>query len=112
MSHWDPSKLTHISTGILTTIARAVHIKIPVKMCQFTRIPMNPLNVSFMLQNFSHWEEKKIFKNPLVNVGKIPFKMWQYTRIPMTRLNVSFMLQNFSQRAPFHPVTENIMLYK
>ena len=29
-SHWDPSKLTHFNTGILTRLARAIFIKIPV----------------------------------------------------------------------------------
>ena len=51
-SHWNPSKL-HISTDILTSIARAVHAKIAVKMCQFTRILMTRFKVSCMLQNFS-----------------------------------------------------------
>ena len=41
------------SVGILTKIARDILIKIPVEMCQFTRIPMTRWNVSFMLQNFS-----------------------------------------------------------
>ena len=53
MSHWDPSKLTHFNTGILTRKARVILVKITVEMCPFTRIPMTCLNVLFMLQNFS-----------------------------------------------------------
>ena len=43
----------HISTGILTRITCATFVKIPVEMCQFTRIPMTRFKVSFVLQNFS-----------------------------------------------------------
>ena len=45
----------HISTVILTSIARATLVNIPVEMWQFTRIPMSCFKVSFMLQNFSRW---------------------------------------------------------
>ena len=34
-----PSKLTQFNTGILTSITRrAILVKIPIEMCQFTRI--------------------------------------------------------------------------
>ena len=39
--------MRHISTGIFTRIARGILVKIPVEMCQFTRIPMTHINVSF-----------------------------------------------------------------
>ena len=42
----------HILTGIMTRIARFILVKILVEMCNFTRIPMTRLNVSFVLQNF------------------------------------------------------------
>ena len=42
----------HISTVYLTRIACAILVKIPVGMCQFTRIPMTRLSVSIMLVNF------------------------------------------------------------
>ena len=42
----------HILTGIMTRIARVILVKILVEMCNFTRIPMTRLNVSFVLQNF------------------------------------------------------------
>ena len=46
----------HISTAILTRIARVILVKIPVEICKFTRIPMTCLNVSCMLLNFSRSE--------------------------------------------------------
>ena len=39
----------HISTGILTKIARATRVNILVDICQFTRIRVTHLNVSLML---------------------------------------------------------------
>ena len=50
-----------ISTGVLTRIARAILVKIPVEICQFTRIPMARLKVSFSVgENFSqlNWPRK------------------------------------------------------
>ena len=55
VSHWDPSNVTHFSTGILTRIAPVILVKIPVEMCRITRISMTRFNVSFMLQNFSQY---------------------------------------------------------
>ena len=46
-------ELTHFNGCILTKIAHAILVKIPVEMCQFTKIPMTRLNMSLMLQNFS-----------------------------------------------------------
>ena len=43
----------HNSTGILTSTARAILVKVPVEMFQFTGIPMTHFTVSFRLQNFS-----------------------------------------------------------
>ena len=43
----------HISTGVLMRIALAIFVKLPVEICQFTRITMTRLNVSLKLQNFS-----------------------------------------------------------
>ena len=51
-THWNTSK-SHILTGILTRIARAILTKIPVEMCQFTRLPMTRFEVLFRLQNSS-----------------------------------------------------------
>ena len=42
----------HISMGILSRTPRAILVKIPIEMCQFTRIPMTRFKVSFMLQTF------------------------------------------------------------
>ena len=42
----------HSSTGILTRIARAILVRIPVEMCKLTRIAMSCLNVLLLLQNF------------------------------------------------------------
>ena len=43
-------------------IARAIFVKITrVEMCQFTRMPMTLLNVSFMLQNFSQGTSEERF---------------------------------------------------
>ena len=53
----------HISTGILTRIARAIFVKIPVEVCQFTKIPMTGLKVSFMLQKISDFTFKYQPKN-------------------------------------------------
>ena len=43
----------HISNGVFMRTARAILVKMPVEMCQFTRIPMTRLKVSFILENFS-----------------------------------------------------------
>ena len=50
--HWNPSKLTHFNTGILT---KNIGQNTRVDMCQFTRIPMTRLNVSCMVQYCSQW---------------------------------------------------------
>ena len=42
-----------IQTGILARITWTILVKIPIEMCQSTRIPMTRLNMSIMLQNFS-----------------------------------------------------------
>ena len=42
----------HIVTGNLTRIARAILVKIPVWMCQFTKILITRLKESFKLVNF------------------------------------------------------------
>ena len=43
----------HILTGILMRIARYILVKIPVELCQFTKVPMTRLNLSLVLQNVS-----------------------------------------------------------
>ena len=48
-SYWDPSKLTHFDEDS-SSYARQ---NTGDEMCQFSRIPMTRLNVSFLLQNFS-----------------------------------------------------------
>ena len=42
----------HISTAILTRIARAFLVKFPVELYQFTRIPTTLWKLSYMLQSF------------------------------------------------------------
>ena len=53
------------STGILARIAQAILVKIPIEMCQFTKVPMTRLNESFVLQNFSQckfrWYRQQFF---------------------------------------------------
>ena len=57
-------------------IARAIHIEISVKMCQFTRIPMTCLNVSFLLQNFCQYI-KVFFLRRVVALGNFLSEVWE-----------------------------------
>ena len=43
----------HILASILTSITRVIFVKIPVELCQFTRIPLTGLNAWFISLNFS-----------------------------------------------------------
>ena len=63
----------------MTRIARAILVKIPVEMCQFTGIPMTRFKVAFTLQNFCQCAFKMIEKEKKKPQWKI-YNNWAYSR--------------------------------
>ena len=51
-----------LGNQISPKIARAILVKMPVEMCQFTKMAITGLNMSFMLQNFSQCNHSSLMR--------------------------------------------------